>query len=83
MEAQHVSRMGAAVFDGYEIREARMALGNRINRYHAQMRTAEHFSAIRLEVFANALVHSRCEVSPSVPTICRSPRTLTTFTDVK
>src|SRR5260370_28182739 len=82
-ETEDVPGERVAVVDGDEIGEPGVTFRDRIDRNHPQCRPAEPLAALGLEVCADALGHSRWEVSPNVATICLSPSTLTTLTEVK
>src|SRR5712692_5272214 len=58
-KAEDVAGRPVAIFDVHEIREPRMAFRDRIDGCHAQSRPSKPFAALRLEVRADALAHSR------------------------
>src|SRR5712692_9513981 len=73
-EAEDVPGERGAVVDGDEIGEPGVTFRDRVDGNHPQRRPAEPLAALSLEVFADPLGHSRCDMSP---------RTLTTLTEVK
>ncbi len=81
-EAEDVAPCAGGVLGAHVIREPRMTLGDGIDRNHAKVGPAQLLAALELEVVLDRVRHSRCAVSPREPTICTSPNTLRTLTDV-